>query len=269
MKYLSVLLLLVPFAACSASSADGEGCTNASDARKIKIGNSVYCTCADPKDTGTKVCGADGQWGACSPCIPTEPDDSGPYDAGPPSDAPYGCGDGVNDDGEACDDGNLKDGDLCSSKCLPLGTPAAASLCPGQEVHVWSNALEFSTSTATDGSSNDSAATRCATVDGGEVRTGSSSPEHVFAVVAHRSGSLTVTTRNATFDHLLYVRSECAIKTTETACVNRSTSFAGETLSLPVKQGDTRYVILDGAFNSSGSTQIKFEIREARAACAC
>jgi cysteine-rich repeat protein len=260
MKYLFFLLLLIPFAACSASSGDGEGCTNATDGRKVKPGNSVYCTCAD-KNTGSKLCGTNNQWEACSPCIPTELDDAGAYDAGSPSDAPYGCGDGVNDDGEACDDGNLKDGDLCSSQCLPLGIPAAASLCPGQEVHVWSSPLEFSTSTAMDGSSNDSAATRCATVDGGEVRTGSSSPEHIFAVVAHRNGTLTVTTRNATFDHLLYVRSECKIKTTEIACVNRSISFASETLSVPIKQGDTRYVFLDGAFNTSGSTQIKFEIK--------
>jgi cysteine-rich repeat protein len=264
MKKLFFLLALLPFAACSSTSANGTQCTNVGSTKKFNPGENVFCTCPDGTQ-GLKVCGESGSWEACGPCIPEEPyteKDGGPV---PVSDAPYGCGDGVNDEDEACDDGNLKDNDLCSSQCLPTGKPAAAGTCTGQPVHVWSKAVEVPYDTS--GYANrERAGSTCATIDGGSPRSGSTSPERVYEVVAHRDGNLVVSTLNSTFDHILYVRRECSIASTEIQCVNRSsnstdTNRASETLSTPVKSGDKRYVFIDGAQNSEGSGSIKFEIQ--------
>jgi cysteine-rich repeat protein len=249
----------IPFAACSNTGTTGARCTNAADPKSYKPGDSVYCTCPD-RSQGLKVCGEDAVWEACGPCIPEEPfegEDAG----GGVSDAPYGCGDGVSDDEETCDDGNLKDGDLCDSRCRPTGNPEAAGKCPGQPLHVWSRSVELvDVSTATY-SASDKAATPCRSVDGGPVRTGSTSPERIYEVHAHSDGMLTVTTRNSTFDQLLYIRSECSILTSELVCVNRTTGIASETISVPVKTNDVRYVFLDGALNDSGKTTLTFDIK--------
>jgi cysteine-rich repeat protein len=259
-RALLFLLLALPFAACSSTGATGTRCSNAADPKTYKPGDSVYCTCAD-RSQGLKVCGVGGDWEACGPCIPDEPfDDAGSSGSGV-SDAPYGCGDGVSDDEEACDDGNLKDGDLCDSRCRPTGAPEAAGKCPGQPIHVWTKSVELVDVSTTTYSASDKAATPCTPVDGGPIRTGGTSPERIYEVHAHRDGMLTVTTRNSTFDQILYVRSECSILTSEIKCVNRANGLASETIEVPVKTNEVRYVFLDGALNDSGKTTLTFEIK--------
>lgn len=258
MKRVWLLLLALPFAACASTASKGPRCGNAIDSKTFPPGESILCQCAD-QTQGLKTCGQDGEWSACAPCTFEEPypDAGGPPDFG---DAPYGCGDGMNDDDEICDDGNLKDGDLCNSQCVPTGNPEAAGVCPGQPLHLWGSSVTLP-NVDTSVYPNRTKAETCATEDGGPVRLGGTSPERIYEVHAHREGTLVVTTRNSTFDHLLYIRKECNIPSTEVACSNRNADNTSEMVSASVVDGDVRYVIIDGALVASGQTTVTFEIK--------
>jgi cysteine-rich repeat protein len=177
-------------------------------------------------------------------------------DAGPPVNK---CGNGKVDPGEACDDGNKADGDLCSSLCLPKGDPVAAGTCPGMPVHLWdSEVIEASANTVSYMNTHMSD-TVC------NVSRGLFGTDRVFAVTAHKAGTLHVETSAASYDVVLFVRKVCAdITTPFTACANAHTGedFAAEQLDTPIANDETLYVIVDGgAIAETGDTQIRFSIR--------
>ncbi len=239
-------------------------------------GDAYYCRCAN-REEGSRVCNDDGKtYGPCEPCLggePLPPEDASipdpPRDAagdGARPDAGDGGGDGgatcpngTVDPGEECDDGNRTASDGCSATCKLEGSSAAADKCPGMAVHVW-NAPVVYTGSTTNPFVNDYTTTPSC---GGA--TGSTTPDRVFAVTAHRSGTLRVTSSAASFDHMLY-RSETCVPTGNSlvnqTCANAVSGNGGETLELQVTAGSTYHVVIDGAgVAQSGSFTLTWTIQ--------
>lgn len=246
-------------------------CTASPEAKADRLctpGAYVFCRCRDRQE-GSKLCSDDGAgFGPCEPCEsfdnpegPLEPGDpDGSFfpdeDAGVEAggEQPASCGNGVVDPGEDCDDKNTNETDGCDSKCKLAGTtPAASNACPGLTVHVWGGAQKPSLITTTTGSGNRSVTPNC--TGGPNPTSGASAPDRVFKVIAHKTGTMTVTTTDADYNSFLYVSDACAPSAnTWLECVNDSAAAAGESMSFPVESGKTYYVFVDGAGIGTAST---------------
>jgi len=230
-----------------------------------KPGDAYYCRCADRQE-GTRVCNDDGTtYGPCEPCFPEEPlppeeDASFPDEdvSAPPVDGGDGgdagpCPNGTVDQGEACDDGNRVANDGCSATCTLEGPPTVGDRCPGMPVHVWDRAVTF-TGTTIGGSDDYSASPDCSGASG------FGSPERVFAVTAHKAGTMRVATSGANFPHMIY-RADACTPTGRTfahaACSNVANN-GNETLMFAVTAGTTYYVVVDGG--SAGQQQGNFTV---------
>lgn len=243
----------------------------------------VFCRCQD-REQGTKLCKEDGvSFGPCEPCQafddperpldPYDPRDPRPGrpDAGP-EEPPGICGDGVVQRGEDCDDGNADDTDGCDTDCKLAGdAPFATVACPGLEVHVWGEGHEPSLIVRTTGSGDRSVTPNCtSSTSPGTVyaTTGASSPDRVFKVIPHKSGTLTVTTTDANFNSFLYASATCEPDEERQqavswlACINRHADESGEELSFPVDAGEAYFVFVDGAgiSNNHGRTRVTFSL---------
>jgi cysteine-rich repeat protein len=217
----------------------------------------IECVCPNTTN-GLKRCNADGTgFEECRISDTRSCDDPVTMkDSGPPVNK---CGNGTPDPGEACDDGNKADGDFCSSLCLPKGDPKGAGTCPGMPVHLWgSEVVEGSANTVSYEKSH-TADKPCA-----DVSIGLFGNDRVFAVTAHRAGTLHVETSAASYDVVLFVHTTCLDNKTEVACANAHIydDLGGEQLDTPIKKDQTLYVIVDGGSSvSTGDTQIRFSIK--------
>lgn len=158
------------------------------------------------------------------------------------------CGDGLPDPGELCDDGNEVAGDGCSAACLPELKSPLAKACPGQELHVWSDPAEFTGSTATFANANKST---CG---------GSGARDAVYAVVAHRAGTLHVSTKEAAFDVVMYARAAPCATGKELACASAFKGDGGEKMAITVAVDETVYVFVDGFKTSAGEYTLLLSI---------
>lgn len=161
------------------------------------------------------------------------------------------CGDGTVDNGEGCDDGNKVAGDGCENDCRPGGDPLGKNLCPGLPVHVWpGKVLSFAGSTnAYPGTYKGSCG-------------GSTGQDRVYAVTAHKTGTMTVEL-DANLNAVLYARkAPCDAETAELACAQ---DFGGTTipqtekLTLSVTNGTTYFVFVDG-IASKGTFTLRFSL---------
>lgn len=165
------------------------------------------------------------------------------------------CGNGEAEPGEQCDDGNTQNGDGCSSTCTnepttcAVATPVALSL--GQPTTI--------DGTTVGGETNfNSTKAPCSSAPG---------PSKVYAVTAASTGFLTAwLERDQTaFDSVLYVRSSCNSDASTLLCANHTNAGSplpvatggGEVVSVPVQQGQTYYVVVDGA---AGGAQGAFRL---------
>jgi cysteine-rich repeat protein len=177
------------------------------------------------------------------------------------------CGDGTVDTGEACDDGNHTDNDGCSPDCRSINGDTSpvllGALCPGEPVHLWGGATVVNATGSTTLYPNswkdtDSTCKKTTNVN--------NAPDHIYAVTAHKAGTLTVTTVNATFNVELLARTVCAdaITTGAGMCANVNTTTSppfDESMSFAVSNGTTYYVAVDGASAASkGDYQLTFSL---------
>ena len=254
-------------AACSSEAAPKKE-------RLCTPGNYVFCRCQDRQE-GSKLCNEDGaSFGPCEPCEtfdnPEIPPDDYPPDNPPDKDAapPGECGDGIVQQGEGCDDKNTDDADGCDQGCKLAGADAPATRsCPGLDVHVWGGAHEPTLVSNTNGSGNRSASPTCGSSTGNIPTTGAAASDRVFKVTAHKSGSMTVSVTDATYDSFLYVAEACAPSTvTWFACANKTTGTNpltnAETMTFPVDAGKTYYVFVDGygISDNQGPFRVTFKI---------
>ncbi len=171
------------------------------------------------------------------------------------------CGDGEVNETEACDDANKVADDGCSNDCRNLnGNPDSAKACPGQPVHLWS-------STAVTGTGTTAGFPSAWDEPGGACTIGAktnAAPDHLYAVTAHRTGTLTVKTIGASYNVLLSARTDCnsAATMANNMCANNAGTSAplDETLSFPVVSGRTYYVGVSGAVGASGTYTVSFQI---------
>lgn len=246
---LATLAASVLPAACSSEAAPKKE-------RLCTPGNYVFCRCQDRQE-GSKLCNDDGaSFGPCEPCetfdnpeIP--PDEYPPDNPLPEKDAspPGECGDGIVQQGEDCDDKNTDDADGCDQGCKLAGADAPATRsCPGLEVHVWGGAHAPTLVSNTTGSGNRSADPSCPSAQGNTPTRGGAASDRVFKVIAHKSGSMTVSVTDATYNNFVYVAAACTPSDVSwLACANKVDGPGGETLSFPVDAGKTYYVFVDGA----------------------
>ena len=260
---LTALCLHSTHIGCGSSSSGGGA--GGAPATLCKANQDVYCRCQDFSE-GTKTCAPDGQsYGACLPC----PGDTPMPDAGDPgmvdggsadatiADADAGslCGNAKVDPGEACDDGNLVNDDGCTTVCAPAGGyPAKAGLCPGMSVDVWTDPVTFLSTTKL------FPLTYRAKVSCGGA-TGTLGSDRVFMVTPHKSGTLTVKTTGATFDVMLYARSDCATESSELVCQNAVNGPGDETIGVAAQSGIPIYVLVDGATSTTGDLSLTVSLK--------
>jgi cysteine-rich repeat protein len=172
------------------------------------------------------------------------------------------CGDGQVDSGEACDDGNKTEADGCSNDCQKLTDAATANGCPGQAVHVWQGkTVSASGTTIGKGNSFTKTGTSC-TVSTSDLN---ASPEYVYEVTPHVTGSLvvTLTPRDATFNAQIVARRTCADPGSQGAgmCANLASAGGVETATFSVTNNEKVYVAIDGAVGSKGAFDVTFKIQ--------
>lgn len=255
-------------------------CTTTPKAKSDKEcspGAYVFCRCQDRQE-GTKLCKDDGQsFGPCEPCEtsdnpegPLEPGDPGPDQPFPEPDAgddggsdPNGrCGNRIVENGEDCDDGNENETDGCDSKCKLAGeTPPSSVACPGLEVHVWGGAHKPTLASNTAGSGNRRINPTCSSTT--YPTTGAAATDRVFKVIAHKAGTLKVTTSDVSYSMFLWASKACASDVNAyIACVNDVEGNGPEQMSFPVDAGKTYHVFVDGygAANKEGEFRVTFQI---------
>jgi cysteine-rich repeat protein len=170
------------------------------------------------------------------------------------------CGNGKVDPGESCDDKNKIAGDGCEPNCVPGGNPNGADVCPGMPVTVWGTSVVNVRNQTTTGYGT-ALARKAGTCPGGtSTSTGTNAPNRVYAVTAKKTGTMTVTTSNVSFDHQLYVRSNCTDQSSEITCASAQSGNVGETMSFTVQDGSTYYVVVDGLVTGAGNYDIAFSI---------
>lgn len=217
----------------------------------------IHCPCANGQN-GLKRCNEDGSgFGECLVDGKTSCDQPTQSSSSSGSMPVRKCGDGTVDPGEACDDGNQVDGDLCSSSCLPVGDPMGAGTCPGMEVHLWGTEEVEGSANNLPYLNSHKATKPC------NLSMGLYGNDRVFAVTAHKTGTLHVETPPASYDVVLFVQTKCDDNTTEVACSNVNYQNNGaEKLDTPIMKGQTLFVIVDGGpTSSSGDTRVLFSIK--------
>lgn len=252
-RLLLVALSVVIAVACSNTSGDGK--------EVCEPGAEVYCRCENLEE-GSQFCKDDGTgYERCEPCFDDYEEDGDygfPEDDGSPgprrdassdaaSDAPVtSCGNDSIDEGESCDDGNDVADDGCDA-CVAGGNPIGGSVCPGVTVHLWSAAFTLNGS-----SQNASTAHTGLECDG---ETGSASPDRVYTLVPHVSGTLRVAVESAGFATALYVRESCDDPLDQIAC------SLSDTLDVEVRADEPVYLTVDGkGGNQKGDYVLRLSI---------
>lgn len=165
------------------------------------------------------------------------------------------CGDGTVDNGEGCDDMNKTPGDGCENDCRPTGDIVASDKCPGVSAHVWpGKTLTWSGST-TDANVSYTEGGTCAGFGG-------SAPDRVYALVAHKTGTMTVEV-DAMYNVGFYVRKAPCETGMQVACANSvgaSPVPQTEKTTFPVTDGATYYLVVDGALNAKGTFTVKASV---------
>lgn len=267
----AAFLTFVPSSGCASATED-------SSATVCKPGKTYFCRCLNRQE-GTHLCKADGvSYEACEPCDELSggndnPDQDRPklrLDAGrdaetetsPPEDS---CGDGIVQNAEECDDGNADGDDGCDANCHLSGVdPPASRSCPGMDVHVWTAPVVYAGTTV--GSTNTATAKpACVGLADSGVASGSTSPDRVFRVIAHRTGTMRVAISNTTFNSFLYVTTSCEPDTkgnvSYVKCINSAAGALDEVLAFEVETGSAYSVVVDGAgLSQQGEFRAAFSI---------
>ncbi len=138
------------------------------------------------------------------------------------------CGDGTTNGAEECDDGNNLPADGCSADCKTEDPES----CPGPTIML--TQAGFMVKGDTTGASNDSGALPCG---------GGASGDFIYSVTAAQGGTITATLEG-NFSVLLYARAACpGMNNVDLGC---SMGASPAVISLPVNQGDTVYLFVDG-----------------------
>ncbi len=187
------------------------------------------------------------------------------------------CGDGKVQAGEACDDGNKTADDGCSNDCQSFtGDPPSMNGCPGHPVDVWPGKVVTGTG------SNTAGANTFTNGDGTCTKAGNNgAPEHVYAVTAHKNGTMVVTLTGASFTSghpMILVRRTCTDPNSwEEPPVNTCSQPgdpirmcancngvgppSDEKAAFPVVDGTTYTVAASGALLGKGTYTLSFEIK--------
>jgi cysteine-rich repeat protein len=157
------------------------------------------------------------------------------------------CGDGKVIAGEGCDDANKIPGDGCENDCRPSGNTVESDSCPGVTGHVWPGSTLTIAGDTT--AANLSYATATGVLCGTSSGIGGTAPDRVYALVAHKTGMMKVDI-DANYNAIVYVRGAPCATGAQLACaaaVGASTVPQTETVSFGVTDGQTYYVVVDGA----------------------
>ncbi len=162
--------------------------------------------------------------------------DLGFVDAGPPN----VCGDGVLVAPEQCDDGNTTTGDGCDASCT-----VESDVCPGGAAP--RELIAGATVRGDTGGTMSAASGSCG---------GGTAGENTFFFTLYAESDVTLTTDAAAtdFNAALYVRSDCASRTSELGC--ESAAPAGDTLTLSSLPAGTYFAFVDGAGGESGAYEL-------------
>ena len=183
-----------------------------------------------------------------------EPTDAGSAIVPEPGPKPIAadCGNGVREEGEACDDGNLSNGDGCSSACT-VEPPAPPRACPAPAFPLSDADPEKRVGSVT-GDTSERGSTLASPECGG-----SKGKDIAYAITSDIQGVARVRLE-AAFEALLYVRSACADAMSEIACKGVPAEGGKTEIVFPIGDGETAYLVVDGAADKSGSFELDVEI---------
>jgi len=159
------------------------------------------------------------------------------------------CGDGNVNPGDGCDDGNKTPGDGCENNCMPSGSVAESDACPGVTGHVWPGTTTTINGDTTAANLSYSAATGPGCTTAG---TGNTAPDRVYALVAHKTGTMKIDVE-ANYNAVVYARTAPCATGVQLACaaaMSSTTIPQTESITFPVTDGVTYYVVVDGAGSS-------------------
>lgn len=183
------------------------------------------------------------------------PDTGGPVT--PPDsgvDPTVSCGDGKTGAGEECDDGNNVSGDGCSATCK-RESAGPNDVCPGVAIALAGTGAE----------------TRKGSVSGDTSKVyphyagacgGGTGKDAVYSVTPDVTGLLTAKVTSA-FDSVVYARRTCGDAKTESGCNDAQGSKGGDTIKVPVTQGQPVYLFVDGYSGSAGAFTLDVEVATA------
>jgi hypothetical protein len=145
------------------------------------------------------------------------------------------CGDGIVEQGEDCDS-SLG----CDTNCHVTLDPTGADVCPGCPVATWSSPVTISGSTQPYLNSTQGTCY------------GATSPERMYQVTPHSTGTMSVTITQSAFDSVLYVRTVCAsaAASDELTCIEHDTTT---TTTFAVTDSTPVFLYVDGFGGGMGT----------------
>ena len=160
------------------------------------------------------------------------------------------CGDGKVIAGEGCDDANKVPNDGCENNCMPSGNVTESDACPGVTGHVWPGGTTTINGDTT--AANLSYASATGVLCGTSSGIGGTAPDRVYALVAHKTGTMKIDV-DANYNAVIYARSGPCATGTQLACsaaVGASTVPQTESMTFPTIADQTYYIVVDGAGTS-------------------
>jgi cysteine-rich repeat protein len=171
--------------------------------------------------------------------------------------APSICGNGKVEGTEQCDDGNTVSGDGCDATCKKEPTPPQ-DVCPGVEI-----ALTGSGSDPRTGSAQGTTANAALHADyKGTCGTSTASRDVVYWVRPDVGGTMTVElpSSGTSYDSVLYIRSDCAVESSQLGCHQVYGNTGGEKLAVNVEAGKTYFAFVDGYNGANGAYSVTVKV---------
>ena len=168
------------------------------------------------------------------------------------------CGDFKVEGDEECDDGNTQNGDGCDENCRIEVPPTEYGTCPGKEIILTGTGNETRKG-GISGSTTLLQATYTATCSGASP----SGKDAVFHVKPDVDGRLTARVTQASFDEILYGRTNCTAtgSTSLLQCSASSTAQGGEVISFPVQKNVPYFLFVDSKDQQThGSFTLEVEV---------
>jgi cysteine-rich repeat protein len=156
---------------------------------------------------------------------------------------PPACGNTLLEPPEECDDGNLVDGDGCSHLCIL--EPGNNDKCPGTVLALTQSGSDWKGTVTGD-------TALLASDYQGTCGSSGTAKDAVYQINSGPGGMLTAAITTASFDAVVYVRSDNCLSGSQAGCAD-ATGNGGDTLTVNAPPNTAYWVFVDGYNGASGT----------------